>query len=213
MNPYDWTGPSFLGLFGLVSVNAALAAHGYRQTQIGKIKRDLSKPIPQLDSYELAYLSGGGETAVLAAVANLVQSKAVEVSPVFGTHSLQAKAKGLAEPHHLVTEVLHALSSLSTDSVRTAVNKIKSRPLASLTQIRNKLEENTLICSLRRSAEIASTSAIIMATPAVLSIPKLFIGLKFVWLVIQSGSEGVAISKIWSRKRADREPASTQLST
>lgn len=178
MTPYDWTGPSFLGLLGLVSINACGVAYWYRQTQIANVRGNFADAKPKLHTYELAYLSGGAETAILSAVASLVQTKSVEVTPAFGSLFLHSKSIHNAEPHPLVTEVMHALSHMQTDSIRTAVGKIKSRGLRSLTEIQSRLEQEKLILSVQRSAEIASTSAMIMAVPAVLAIPKIFIGME-----------------------------------
>lgn len=80
MNPFDMTGPQFLQLYALLAVTVLILAYLLRQF----LRQPGGEPLDdelKLLPYETAYLAGGEALAINAALASLVQSKVLSVSP------------------------------------------------------------------------------------------------------------------------------------
>jgi uncharacterized protein (TIGR04222 family) len=78
MNPFDWTGPSFL-LFFLVAFGAVVGLNfAVKELAVGRRRKPDSTPVLGLDHYEAAYLSGAARAAVDAAVAVLIHEGRIE---------------------------------------------------------------------------------------------------------------------------------------
>lgn len=174
MTPYDLTGPSFLGLYGIASALSIAGAFAYRTIHIEAIKS--TQPPPKLGPYEMAYLSGGTETALLAALASLIQSEAIRIDTVAGGRYVKVRSGQTAEREPLIRDVLNAIPSMAEDNLPSVMSRLKERHLAALQLIRKRLEQHDLIFTERRAAEIALATATIAALPVILSIPKLVIG-------------------------------------
>lgn len=80
MNPLDWNGLNFLWLYTLALLAAIGAAIALRWW-FRRPNDELSRGINDLDSYEIAYLTGGKYLAVSAAIVSLVRRGLLTASP------------------------------------------------------------------------------------------------------------------------------------
>jgi uncharacterized protein (TIGR04222 family) len=106
MNPFDLTGPEFLGLylfFFVLTLGLAL----YARRSLAQPVEEPADPFPQLDPYEVAYLAGKAPLAVNAAIANLLNRKVVTLDAkdrkLTATGELPSGAHPLEAALHLTT--------------------------------------------------------------------------------------------------------------
>lgn len=91
LNPFDFDGPHFLLLYTIFFTAALFAAIYLRRSLLASDSR--GDP-PRLGPYEVAYLAGGKQAAVHAALAALVQAKVLEVRKAAGKTLGMSCSKG-----------------------------------------------------------------------------------------------------------------------
>ncbi|MBI3267679.1 MAG: TIGR04222 domain-containing membrane protein [Planctomycetes bacterium] len=119
MNPFELPGPAFLALYvgvALAATALAAAARALLRPPGGEPSR-MAKP---LDAYEIAYLEGGAETAIHAAVAGLFHAQALDATG--DDRCVAAVAPLPRDPHPPEAEVHREL-----DAIAAAVRRGETR--------------------------------------------------------------------------------------
>jgi uncharacterized protein (TIGR04222 family) len=128
MNPFDLSGPEFLGLYGillfLTLVVAVCLRRGLRAS--GDEAPELAS---QLDPYDIAYLAGKEERAVNAAMANLIHKEVLKAN----TAERKIEVRDLfAKPEHRLERAVyvaaHGEGGKPIKDVREEVNAVAARP-------------------------------------------------------------------------------------
>lgn len=176
MNPYELTGPSFLGLFFLSNVISVSAASIYRSAQSQERVEQAAKD--SLDAFELAYLSGKQAQMIEAALASLLQSETLKIDlATYSKTSFTVKPELNKDRHPVVLETLSGLLCADRSDLAKAVNDLKKKPLKSIEPIRKKLEKLKLIHDKNDAFSVSLCSCAIVGLPLLLGVPKLFIGM------------------------------------
>lgn len=123
LNPFDWSGPQFLGFYVILCVVVFMAGFLLRRA----LRMPMASPVgnqPELEGYELAYLNGGRGLAVSAAIANLANQNRVQVTR---RNRIEALGERLVEGHPL-ERVAHAAarspSGVTVSDVRGACKPV-----------------------------------------------------------------------------------------
>jgi uncharacterized protein (TIGR04222 family) len=135
MNPFDLPGPAFLPLYAAVFA-AGLALAIFLRLRLRGPEPDPPHEPPALDPYEMAYLAGGPQRAVDAALARLVQDGAFRVESrrrqlvrqghlPAGAHPLEKRLHPglLANPQRTVDE-LRGRVTTQMEKIRTRLQKL-----------------------------------------------------------------------------------------
>ncbi|MBX9572391.1 MAG: TIGR04222 domain-containing membrane protein [Candidatus Obscuribacterales bacterium] len=175
MNPYDLTGPSFLGLLTTACLISGTAAVLVRKTL--QDSYPCKAPVdPQLSAYEVAYLSGRENTVIQAVLANLIQSGTLNASST-GQSFLINNDKP-SDPDPLVLAVKNRLSERQDMPLSRAIHFVKYDVRDILMRIENRLALSRLLFDKETGIQIAVISAAIMELPVLFAIPKLLIGIE-----------------------------------
>lgn len=142
LNPFNFTGPHFLGFYAELIVVTFFAAAGLRW--LGRRPHDDPPTNLDLGPYDVAYLAGGERLATYSALANLVRTGAVIVDRT----SHQVKRGD--EPPTDAPELEKALHAQLDPHLGTAVSAVPQHAAAVLREIRGRLEEMALVPSRHR---------------------------------------------------------------
>ena len=123
MNPLDLPGPAFLALYIILLVCALVIALLFRRWLVAT-GDDQSPPAVQLDPYEAAYLSGGGDAVIDTAIAMLVQRQVLKATSA--TRSL-ATCGPLPRGAHPVEQAVYTAARSSTPIARFGHLESKQR--------------------------------------------------------------------------------------
>jgi len=103
VNPFDWTGPQFLGFYAILCVVAFTTSFALRRAL--RLPEDTPNGVePELEGYALAYLNGGHALTVNTAIANLANQGLVWLK---GRDRIEATRERL-ETGHPLERALHS---------------------------------------------------------------------------------------------------------
>jgi uncharacterized protein (TIGR04222 family) len=168
MNPLNLTGPQFLAFYIMLIVSAVVVAIAWRSYLRQPIDELFPDTAP-LSAYEAAYLEGGEDLAVNAAVVHLVQDEILSVKE----NKLVRESDVLpADAHALEKKVFDAVEPSAGSSLATVQRAAKTE----LTPIRERLQDLGLLVSPSQ-ASIATIAPllVVLAVPA-LGVIKILVG-------------------------------------
>lgn len=176
MNPYDLTGPSFLGLLTAAWLVMGTTAATVRQSM--QDSYPCKAPIdPQYNAYEIAFLTGREKNAIQAALVSLIQSQTLTVQNDGRSFTINSYVKSIdADP--FVVSVKDALAKKQEYSLGTAVQSTQLELKQTFDRIKNRLSIDKLIYDNDTSFQIAIISGALAGLPLWLAVPKLMIGLE-----------------------------------
>jgi uncharacterized protein (TIGR04222 family) len=137
-NPFDWTGPDFLGLYILLLVLVGTAAAVLRWS----LREPAGEPPPEaldLDPYEVAYLAGRDELAVNAAVASLAQRGVLDVSRANRELAVRGELPDGADP------LERAVYRTPAREFAEPIKDVRSRVASEVARIAGRLQELGLL--------------------------------------------------------------------
>lgn len=139
MNPFDLPGPAFLTLYGLLLAAAVILALLLRRW----LRQPSDEPteLPELSPYEVAYLTGGEELAVNAALTRLVDQGILDVDA--GQRKLSVRAE-LAAPADPLERAIH--QAAKGDDAQP-IKDVRAATTAELSRFGNRLLELGLLVS------------------------------------------------------------------
>lgn len=176
MNPYDLTGPSFLGLLSaawlVMGTTAAIVRQSMQDSFPWKAPID-----PQYSAYEIAYLTGREKNAVQAALASLIQSQTLKVESDGRSFTINSEGRSV-DCDSFTGAIKDALAKKTEYSLGTAVQSTQLELKQIFDRIRNKLTLDKLIYDNDTSFQIAIISGALAGMPLWLAVPKLLIGLE-----------------------------------
>ncbi len=170
MNPMNLTGPEFLFLF-LALLLAALGASLLLRWSL-RLPVESDDFPRDLDVYQLAQLSEGGERAVDAAIASLVHAGALKVDR--STRSIAITGKMPVALHDLERTILDALRPMtpmrSIDSIRH-----EAKPMCRM--IEEELIRLGLVVDDRQASQARLWSAVPLFLTLAFGAPRIMVGL------------------------------------
>lgn len=169
MNVLDLRGPQFLQLYLALLAAVTIAAILLRWL-LRSPADDLPWPLPKYLPLELAYLSGGPQGAVNAAIAGLVQSGAIEVDAATRRLSAQPKDCRNATVLERVVYSLAAKGSGKIDDLRAA-----AKPMAD--EFAFRLQKQGLVLSDERATVVRLFPAMLILALLALGIAKIYVGI------------------------------------
>src|SRR5262245_4080738 len=138
MNPFDLPGPEFL-TFYLTAAGVAVIVATWLRRRLRAPADEGDVTPASLSAYHLAYLAGGQGLALNAAVAALVQRRALRVDRKGGALTLQSET--LSAAHPLERSVHQLVAARAVSSLRD----LHRASLGQLDQIRERLEQEGLL--------------------------------------------------------------------
>lgn len=171
MNPFDLRGPEFLSLYTVLLVIAVAAAALLRRTL--RLPND-EPPREALDlsPYETAYLAGGEELAVNAAIARLVQAKVLAVNP-----AERKLTRCGDEPPPDAAELERAVFSAVIAKTGETIATVRAHAARALTPIRRRLQDLGLLVPEDRSGTARLVPVLIVLGVALVGGIKILVGL------------------------------------
>jgi uncharacterized protein (TIGR04222 family) len=165
-NPLDFKGPEFLSFYLLVASTAIILAYILRW-YLRKPAPHTSDESSSLDAYEIAYLAGGNNRAVDAAIASLVQRG--HLQPL--TQILELDAVLPRNSHPLERAIAQAIeNSGKPDQVRQAVRSATSL-------IEKRLQNLGLLVNSRQAKVVKWLPALPVFAVLILGIAKIMVGI------------------------------------
>jgi uncharacterized protein (TIGR04222 family) len=167
MHPYDLPGPEFLGLYlGLLIAVAASA--GVLHWWLRKPGPAIDQEDPPLTPYETAYLAGGKQAAVHAAVVGLARKDAVSVT---GAGRLSASES--------ISGITHPLEWAVYEEVNQSQDVRLSKLSASepLVRIRESLEERGLLVAAARRTWVRLVPTLVCLSLVLFGLGKIVVGI------------------------------------
>jgi uncharacterized protein (TIGR04222 family) len=139
MNLFDLPGPVFLTFYGLLLAGAVVVALVLRRW----LRQPSDEPaeLPVLSPYEAAYLTGGDELAVNAALTRLVDEGILDVDA--GQRKLTVRAGMAAPADPLEMAILQATKGNEGQPIKD----VRAATMAELSRLRNRLLELGLLVS------------------------------------------------------------------
>jgi uncharacterized protein (TIGR04222 family) len=171
MNPLELRGPEFLALYVVLLLAAVAVAAGLRRL----FCRPSDEPTPEaleLSSHEIAFLSGGEQLTVNAAIARLVHEGALAVDSQ--DRKLTASGEGLRfDASELEQEIYSAVEGEAGTTI-VALRPIVSSQIA---PIRQRLLDLGLLVSDDRAWAARFFPSVLILMVALFGVVKIFIGL------------------------------------
>jgi uncharacterized protein (TIGR04222 family) len=169
LNPFDLRGPQFLALYAVATVVAfGLATMIWRSARGDE---GASTDQLNLDAYETAYLTGGPNLAVSAAVTRLIDRNLLLADPRDG--SLRSTGPAPAGLHPLELAVQRAVSP----TLGTRLVSVRSSASREVDAIADRLKDRGLVVSDDRAAAArALASTVALSVPAIGTV-KGFVGI------------------------------------
>lgn len=181
-NPMNWTGPWFLALYVIVVVLAMA---------LGVIARQVLRPpsvvleaeeLPLLRYDEIAFLMGGPGRVVDAATASMVQAGALEIDQqrktILGLSlGKTTKLKRGKTPPRDAPMIEHAIFD-AVEAPVANVLAIRKSAAQAVSEIEAGLIERGLVYRWPMFTLAQIVAALIMSTPLLLAVPKIFIGME-----------------------------------
>ena len=171
VNPLDMTGPAFLGFYIGAAMLATLAAIGLRWY----LRLPAPGPAqlePSLSPYEVAYLAGGEERAVMAALARLVADGVMEVDQ----RKFEFRVRDSSQAAQLSDFEEKVMQSTAGNSHWTPA-MVAQRAGSALRTTRKKLEDLALIVDDNRSRAVQLIPPLIIVSVALFGFAKVMLGL------------------------------------
>jgi uncharacterized protein (TIGR04222 family) len=169
MNPLDLSGPEFLSFYVAVlgaSAGVALVLRWLLRLPSAEPGED----VPELTPYEAAYLGGGPDLAVHAAIANLAHRRVLAVQPVERKVSVQDLLPSGA--HRLERRIYHAAGEGET------ISQVRADASTVVDKLRKRLQEDGLILADERATVIRFFSGLLLALVTLLGLAKIVVGLE-----------------------------------
>ena len=177
MDPLSLHGPQFLGLYLSVTAITTVAGMVYRSRARNTGTACETHPVhSQLDPYEIAYLRGGKQAVLDAALAHLIANDVIDVQG----DEVEVRPASQGNEHPVVQELRNKLviGRNTTANMRNAMQRWKSEPLREMSALRASLERAGYVVSESLAANVAMKTVLIVAAPMIiLGLPKLLIGL------------------------------------
>lgn len=171
MNPFDLPGPQFL-LFYTILFVVALAVGGLLRR---RLRQPSDEPLPEalaLSPYEIAYLQGGDDLVVNAAIARLVHDEFIAVD--LGNRNLTAGKDKLPDN---AAPIERALYSAVTQEGGTGVAALRRATAAALTPLRTRLEELGLLLTDDQAAAARWRPFLFVLLAPLIGVIKIFVGI------------------------------------
>lgn len=168
MNPFDLTGPQFLGFYIVLAIAAVIVAAILRSG----LRLPDDEPTPemlQLDPYAIAYLAGGADLAVNAAIACLVQRDLIAVDP--GQRKLSHTGQSPSKPKSMEYYVYQAIGSGKT------IQEVREVVARRCDEIGERLKMTELICNDARASIARILPTLLVLAVAALGGIRIAIGL------------------------------------
>lgn len=181
-NPLNWTGREFLMLYAVVVLVAiVLAMIARRVLRPPPVVLEVEE-LPPLRYDELAYLMGWPGRVIDAAVASMVQAGTLEIDQQRNSFlglplGKTTKLKRGKTPSRDAPMVEHAIFGAVKVPVANVLG-IRKLAASAVTEIKSDLIQRGLVYQWPMLTLAAIVPAIIMATPLLLAIPKIFIGME-----------------------------------
>jgi uncharacterized protein (TIGR04222 family) len=171
VNPLDLTGPEFLAFYAvLLLVMVAIAA--FLRWSLRLPSDEPSPHALDLSPYEAAYLAGGEQLAVNAAMARLVQEECLAVDSA--NRKLTLRSGGRPEPS---SELERAVFSAVRGAKGETIANVRSRAAAALAPFRQRLAELGLLVPEDQSWKPRFIPLFAVLSVVVLGVLKIFVGL------------------------------------
>lgn len=170
MNPFDLSGPQFLILYAVIFTGVMIVAAWVRWS----MRQPGGEPDDDgcnLDRYEIAYLAGGEQLAVNAAIAGLVHAKVLEVSETGG--KVSARSDVLREDAHPLEQIIHGTALLELEKTIRDVRKHASRVVG---QIADRLRKRGLLVAKEQASLARWLPLLLVLSVVVLGGIKIVIG-------------------------------------
>jgi uncharacterized protein (TIGR04222 family) len=171
MNPFDLPGPQFLAFYAVLFL-AALAGGTWLRWYLRLPGGEPGPEVLDLSPGEAAYLAGGEERAVNAAIARLVHegSLAADTAERKLTRRSDAVPAGASE----LERVIHAAVPGETG---TTVAAVRSQAAPALPALRNRLQDlEWLVAADRQGTAVFLPLLLVLAVP-LLGVIKIFVGI------------------------------------
>jgi uncharacterized protein (TIGR04222 family) len=180
-NPLDWRGPDFLVLYLAVAAVAAALAVAARWLLAGNAPWPTEAGQRPLDPYEVACLAAGPGRAVQAAFAAMVRAGTLRLEKAETRFlGLIPRTTRRIEPGESLPATAPLLERALYDAAAEAPSKLEPLVKAGLPiaeQIRDSLIRRSLMRSQRPDGA-SVVAGLVMASPLVLGVPKIFVGLE-----------------------------------
>ena len=171
MNPLDLPGPEFLGLYFVLFV-AAVAAAFFLRWFLRLPGDEPSREALDLSPYEVAYLAGGEELAVNAALARLVHEDVLAVDAINRRLTRQSD-----EPPGDARKLERAVfSAVNGESGETIAN-VRSDAARAFGSIQRRLQDLELLVSEDRSWQARLIPLFVVLSVVFFGVLKIFVGL------------------------------------
>ncbi|MDB6025570.1 MAG: hypothetical protein JWM68_1793 [Verrucomicrobiales bacterium] len=167
-NPFNWTGPTFLGFFFWLCVACFGAATvlRWKSREPGELE---SEDYSTMDPYSMAFLNGGRILAVNSAIANLIERKVIRADASDRKLYLVSSLPDDAPP--LEKALVASIGSGETiANVRAAAKPV-------VTAMMQQLQNHGLIVSDEQASKAQWTATLLALVPVLLGIVKIGVGL------------------------------------
>lgn len=165
-NPLNFTGPDFISFYLFVATAAIMLAFGLRWY----LRQPGSKEIDEsnsLDAYEIAYLSGGHNRTVDAAIANLVHQGHLKLL----NNSLELGNPLPIPSHQLEQKIVQAIS------ISGKPNYIRQTVKSPTRFIEKRLKEGGFLVNASQAKIVQRWPSLSLAMVLLLGITKIFVGI------------------------------------
>lgn len=170
-NPLDMRGPPFLALYAGLVVCAVLVALALRGMLAGS-GVDAPNPLSQLNPYEAAVLAGGERRATQVALAELALTEVVKECDSSERTVLVAQAEP-PDAHPLVRTVYRSIEARG----KATPAEVIAAAAPEAAKIGARLEDAGLIPNAGAAWSSRLVPALVAASPLVLGVTKIFVGL------------------------------------
>jgi uncharacterized protein (TIGR04222 family) len=168
MNPLDLPGPEFLAFY--VAVLGASAGVAIVLRWLLRLPGAEPGEVPDLTPYEAAYLGGGPDLAVHAAIASLVHRRVLAVHPTDRKVSVQDLLPSGAHP--LERRIYHAAGEGET------ISQVRADASTALDKLRTRLQEDGLVLANDRATVIQFFTGLVLTLVTLLGVAKTVVGLE-----------------------------------
>jgi uncharacterized protein (TIGR04222 family) len=170
MNPLNLRGPEFLALYVCVlGATAALAA--LLRWLLRLPTPEPGEEVPELTAYEAAYLAGGPQLALHAAIASLVHRRVLSVQPAERKLSVQGPVPSKADP--LEQRIYH-----SAGKAGETISQVCTDASATVNQLGRRLQEAGLVPSDQQGIVARLFPGFLMGLVSILGLAKIVVGLE-----------------------------------
>jgi uncharacterized protein (TIGR04222 family) len=178
LNPFDFDGPTFLGLYAILFAVAIMGAFVLRR--ILRLS-DIVSTNDSLDPYEAAYLAGGRRLAIRAALGSLVDRGALAVRKVekklVGLFPAVAEYRLVAQqPVDESAPELEQVILLASAGEGQTIPKLHETADAPAGRLADRLQREGLLLDENQSAQARYWPALLVAALAVFGTIKIVVG-------------------------------------